>query len=746
MQSRTAFLYVLSLVIVLTGCGGGGGGSSSDPAADFTVAITPLAVTLTTGGSPRAINITASSVNGFTGNVNVTVGTLPAGITVTPMTLSVAPGSLQQLTVSAGPTAAAGNANISLQATSGSLTHSISAAVAVNAAPLSTTASLSTTSFDYGNNLVNNAVTKSVATVTNTGSVALTLNPALTGDASYALVSTGSCGAQLAPAASCAVMVSYTPTVASAPATQNAVLNLGFGDVPAGIPQTVALSGTSAALPAGQVTATNNPQVALYTMTLPFPGSMTVNFGKDTTYGLKTWAQSTPESGGQVSIFVAGMQATTTYHMQAAVQLANGISANDVDHSFTTQAVPANMKGNFTATTAPGMTPQSGVELLNPLDGNVSGVLVTDLAANILWAYASPGGSSGYTQGVKLLPNGDFLMAIGANSSNGLTQNLPAYTIAEIREVNLGGNTVREISIADLNAALTTATCAECNVNLYTFHHDVEPLPNGHWLVLANTAMNLSSTTKPALTNMAPAYVLGDVIVDLDENLNPVWVWNEFNHMDPNRHPYMFPDWTHTNAVTYSPDDGNILVSIRHQNWVVKVDYEDGKGSGAILWRLGEGGDFTLKGGTDPTDWQYAQHMPNFFSSNTTGVFSLGMMDNGDDRIFPAGVTCGAAGAPPCLYTTIPIYQIDENAKTATLIFHQILPANLYSNFGGNTGPLANGNVEYDLCGVGSLGAGSYVYEVTQQSTPQTVWTLQSTGSNLYRAFRMPSLYPGVQW
>ena len=59
--------------------------------------------------------------------------------------------------------------------------------------------------------------------------------------------------------------------------------------------------------------------------------------------------------------------------------------------------------------------------------------------------------------------------------------------------------------------------------------------------------------------------------------------------------------------------------------------------------------------------------------------------------------------------------------------------------------PLANGNVEYDLCGV-SYGSGSYVYEVTQQSTPQTVWTMQITGANAYRGFRMPSLYPGVQW
>jgi arylsulfate sulfotransferase len=742
MQPRIALLGAISLLTVLTGCGGGG-------SRDFNLAIVPSSVTVTPGGAAQNITVTASAVNGFTGNVSVAVGTLPSGVTATPMTLSVEPGGLQQISVTAGPAAAAGSASISLQGTSGSLSHSITAAVTVNAAPpLSTTASLSATSFNFGNNLVNNTLTQSVVTVTNTGAAALALSPTISGDAGYTIVSSGSCGAKLAPAASCPMMVSYTPSTASAPSTQNAVLNLGFGDVPAGTSQTVALSGTSAALPVGQVTATNNPQVALYTMTLPFAGTMTVSFGKDTTYGTKTWAQSTTQNGGQVSIFVAGMQGSSTYHMGAAVQFTNGISATDVDHTFTTQAVPANMRPNLTVTTAAGMTPQPGIELLDVLGGSPSGAVVTDLAGNILWTYPVPGVATNSMQGVKLLPNGDFLMAIGPNSTDPLSS-IPAGTISEIREVNLGGDTVREITLNDLNALLPNAAgCAECNVTLDTFHHDVEPLPNGHWLVVANTTMQLSSTTKPALTNAPPTKVLGDVIVDLDENMQPVWAWNEFNHLDPNRHPFQFPDWTHTNAVVYSPDDGNILVSMRQQNWVVKVDYQDGKGTGAVLWRLGQGGNFTLKNGVDPTDWQYAQHYPSFFSANTTGVFSLGVMDNGDDRIFAAGVTCGTTGAPPCLYSTIPVFQIDENAMTATLTFHQIVPAAQYNWFGGSVDLLANANIEYDLCGQnnGVIGAGSYIYEVTPQSTPQTVWRMQITGTNAYRGFRMPSLYPGVQW
>ena len=110
----------------------------------------------------------------------------------------------------------------------------------------------------------------------------------------------------------------------------------------------------------------------------------------------------------------------------------------------------------------------------------------------------------------------------------------------------------------------------------------------------------------------------------------------------------MFPDWTHANAVLYSKDDGNILISMRHENWVIKVDYEDGKGTGAVIWRLGQGGNFTLKNGADPTDWEYAQHYPSFFSANTTGVFSLGVMDNGDDRIF----------ADPALLAALPAIRL----------------------------------------------------------------------------------------
>jgi arylsulfate sulfotransferase len=731
----------LLIALALVGCGG-----SSTPG--FYLQVGPSTVTIAAGGDPQVISIAVVPFNGFTGTVSLSPGSLPSGVTVSPASLNLDAGSVAQFTLSADRSSAPGTLAINWSATSGTLSHVATSSLTIGvAAPLSTSAAISNSSFSFGNNLVGNPVVQSVVTVTNTGANPLLLNPSLSGDSSFSIGSADSCPTSLESGAVCVVNVAYNPTVASLPAAQTAMLNLGFSNVSATTPQTVALSGISAALPAGQVTATGNPQVALYTISLPFPGSVTVNFGPTTTYERSTWSQST-STAGPVSIFVAGMLAQTTYHMAATVQFSNGITATDADHTFTTGAVPSSVVQSITATTATGMTPSPGLEMVDTLNA----LLVTDLNGKTLWTYVNPG-TKGYNMidGVKQLPNGNILMAIGPSSERFLTLPTDDGTINEIREVNLAGGTVREITIDDLNIELASASCAECHVTVGAFHHEVTPLPNGHWLVLVNTVMDLSSTSQPALTNMPAQAVLGDVIVDLDRDLKPVWAWNEFNHLDPDRHPYAFPDWTHTNAILYSPDDGNILVSIRHQNWVIKVNYADGTGNGNILWRLGRGGDFTLKGGVDPTDWQYAQHSPGFFSSNTTGVFSLGIFDNGDDREYPGSVYCGIAGWPLCNLSTVPVFQIDESAMTATLTTHvllsDLLPSSPYSVWGGNTDQLANGDLEFDATGTVT---GSHVFEMTMGSNPQVVWTMDSNSANMlnefYRAFRIPSLYPGVQW
>ena len=200
-----------------------------------------------------------------------------------------------------------------------------------------------------------------------------------------------------------------------------------------------------------------------------------------------------------------------------------------------------------------------------------------------------------------------------------------------------------------------------------------------------------------------------------------------FDHLDVNRHPFMFPDWTHTNSVVYSPDDKDLIISMRHQFWVIKIDYNNGQGTGDIVWKLGFQGDFTLQNGTDPIDWFYAQHDANVASSNSSGVFQLTMFDNGNNRILDTtGNVCGTT--TPCA-SRVPILQLDESAKTATIEWVNNLSP-VFSFFGGNSELLTNGNVEFDECASSSDTAD--VFEVTKTTPPETIWHMHISGSNAY--------------
>ncbi len=480
----------------------------------------------------------------------------------------------------------------------------------------------------------------------------------------------------------------------------------------------------------------------MYTIAPPVAAGVTVQFGTDTTYGLSTWSQNSAGNGTPLTMFVAGMKANTLYHMRATLQMPDGSTVNDSDKTFTTGALPANQLPTIKVTTPNGLTPQPGVQMLDLLDvGAGPPVVTTDLQGNVLWYYFPGGSAADIVQPVKPLSNGHFLVSVGPNSAAPITPTpLPDGTINEVREIDLAGTVIRSISLAQLNTKLAAANM---NYVADVIHHDVAVLPNGHWILLVNNTRVFSNLPGRA---GEPITVLGDALVDLDANLNPVWLWDTFDHLDITREPYMFPDWTHANAILYSASDGDLLLSVRHQSWVIKIDYNNGTGTGNIVWRLGYQGDFTLAGGTDPTDWFSAEHGPSFTTSNTSGQFGLALFDNGDVRQYPDNKTCADSGTA-CPYSAANVFTIDETAKTATLTFlHNV---GTYSNYGGNAEVLANGNVEYDLCANPSVVGNTLsttTVEVTPDSPAAVVWQMDIAVRNAYRSFRMPSLYPGVHW
>ncbi len=586
--------------------------------------------------------------------------------------------------------------------------------------------------FNYGDVAVGTQVRRIVVTIKNSSTSDVKLAPTLTGGTDFAFGSTVSCGATLPAASSCSMVATFAP---SSEGSQTAVLDLGMSTNDQRIP----LTGNGVQLQPGEsiVTPTDNPLVARYTYSPNVSGLESVQFGPDTNYGRLTSAQAV-QAGSAVSILVAGMQANSTYHMQAVVTDSNGnVVDNDVDQTFTTS--------NFALDQLPAVsvtangTPQPGIEMMNPASAPNNNTYLQayaiDLQGNLIWGYSYPDRvPDTIIQPIKQMPNGDYLMVISLNS-NQVTGPATPGELNVLREVDLAGVPVRQISLDQMNSALMTGGY---DFTIDDLHHDVVITPNGHWLVLGS--VNKTYSGLPGTTGSAN--VVGDVVVDFDTNSNPVWAWNELDHLDVSRAPVGYPDWTHSNALLYVPGDGNILVSSRHQSWIMKVDYRNGAGTGNVLWRLGYQGDFKLVGGTEPQDWFYGQHQPSFIGPNTTGVFTLTMMDNGFTRQV-GGSICSGKPSDAC-YTTVPVLSVDENAKTATITWRDTQPNSNFSVWGGGTTALANGNIEFDLCA--EPNTTSQVNEVTLTSTPQTIWSASTTGQNLYRANRLPSLYPGVQW
>ena len=493
---------------------------------------------------------------------------------------------------------------------------------------------------------------------------------------------------------------------------------------------------------------TGHPLVAVYTTYLPAPGKVSVEFGTSTTYGFNTWQQPSPgATGGQVTLEVGGMRGNTTYHLRGQIVLNNGATFNDADFTCTTGTPPATSPIQITT---PSGTPQAGIEIWNTLfPHQYAEAMATDLQGNVIWTYTYQGTQSDLLQGIQLLPNGHFLTLISYLSSNESAGAQPGV-INEIREIDLLGATIHSLNMTQLNQKLAASSLRDGSGAVYqlgSFHHNVLALPNGHWILLATYTKTMQVDVKGQFVTVP---VIGDALVDVDQNFNPVWVWNTFDHLDVNRHPMNCGttscNWTHSNDMLYSSDDHNLLLSMRHQNWIIKIEYLDGQGSGKILWHLGYQGDFKLVGATDPTDWFYAQHGMNFFTPNTTGVFRIGMMDNGNDRTFPppvGQVLCSpAAPSSTSCYSTMPLLELNESTMTATMITHYVPPDTYFSFFGGNAELMGNNDIEVNFC---APQGGAIVQELNPQAS-SVVWQGTTAGAYQFHVDRMPSLYPGVQW
>ena len=262
------------------------------------------------------------------------------------------------------------------------------------------------------------------------------------------------------------------------------------------------------------------------------------------------------------------------------------------------------------------------------------------------------------------------------------------------------------------------------------FHHEARRLADGTILVLGAVEQVLSDVQGPG-----PVDILGDMIIVLDPNLQLVWAWDAFDHLDvarmatlndmclPGDCPSLFlsttaNDWLHGNCVQQTPD-GDLLYSSRSQDWVIKIDYQNGAGTGGVVWKLGQGGDFTIDS-SDPNPWFSHQHDPQVLPDGKT----IMLFDNGNGRNV----------ADPNANSRGQMIRLDEQSRTATLVLNADLGQ--YSFALGAAQKLPNGDFHFDI---GYLPDGTS-YSVEVDPSGNTVYALH-VAAPMYRSFRMRDLY-----
>jgi len=459
------------------------------------------------------------------------------------------------------------------------------------------------------------------------------------------------------------------------------------------------------------VSHTANPLVALYSAPACAKGTMVVQF-RPATGG--AWQSTAPQPcGGETSINiqVAGMRASTAYVLRHVV---SG-STPSAPLSFTTGKPPTGLKiTTFTEKQAPTdqadpATPVIFHALIPNLPPTVANPIGTDLSGHLVWYYDSL--HSGLTNiwPVRSLPGGAALI-LGTDRYHPKGDDV-------LREIDLAGDTVRETNVDIVNAQLTRRG----QEIIYMFHHDALRLPNGDTAVLGATQKKYNNQD-----------VMSDMLVVLDPNLQVVWTWDMFTHFTP---PATFPassgicsvlcalpdpkshDWTHGNAIGWSPVDGDLTLSFRNISSVLKINYQNGRGDGNVVWNLGKGGDFTITS-SDPYPWFSKQHNANLVSPTILTVF-----DDGNVRCNEGKVKgCQSRGQ---------VYKLDQQHHTAALLLNVTLGQ--FWQALGSAELLPNGNYTF----AGGFSPPSREAEFTLKGTK--VFELDTPVSE-YRAYRLKGM------
>jgi len=476
---------------------------------------------------------------------------------------------------------------------------------------------------------------------------------------------------------------------------------------------------------------TNHPLVALFSAGPCTVGhSIRVRFRQSGSQATST-TNAVPCSSSSANFLVAGMLPVTQYQMHWE-EFSNNYLNSGPDLSFTTGHLPVTFPHEFFTVDVPASQHDAAFPIV--LFQLIPGVgrpftywpTATDLSGNVLWYYPAQ------TLITRSEAGGNFFIM----SQMGLA------------EYDLAGNETLDTNVEILNEQLA----AKGYPIMSSFNdHETRRLPNGNLLLIG--ARDMASTIYQGGTPANPVDILGDMVLILDHNLQLVWAWDSFAHQDLSREATLHEicvhdsagcpafsdkfsqanDWLHSNSVQLTAD-GNILLSERNQDWVLKIAYNNGKGDGHVIWRMGPYGDFTIANPPhqscgDPNVYPWFTHQHDASFQVQTGVSEImTVFDDGNLR----HKQCGGGNSRGMVLSVA--------EQTHTVFIQEAADLGAYSPALGSAQLLISPpNPVYASFGNGLIG--SYSGQITEVDLSGNIVYQLHVNDGSYRSYRLQDLY-----
>jgi hypothetical protein len=461
------------------------------------------------------------------------------------------------------------------------------------------------------------------------------------------------------------------------------------------------------------VAGTSHPLVVLFSSPGCDAGRARVRY--ESTLGAVQFSPFRPcVTGKSLNFYLSALAPSTSYSASLIVERGREVATSE-PVPFSTGAASYSIP---LPTIVQGDTPTGPERILlqAPL---FSPPFATDVNGKLLWI-----GPADVAYITRPEPGGTFFAVVDPHQG-------PAF--AALRKFDLVGMTVLETNAARVSEQLV----AMGKRPITGFHHEIRSISGNRIVALASTEQILTDVQGPGAVD-----VLADMIVVFDSDLQVVWTWDAFDHLDVTRKallnetcltspgcaPYYLAadanDWTHANALAETPD-GAFLLSIRHQDWLVKINYQLGAGNGDILWRLGKDGDFTIDS-DDGYPWFSHQHDAAFEPGSDSRIL---LFDNGNTH----------AAAIPGATSRGQLLELDEANRTARLVLNADM--GVLSGALGSAQKLSDGGFHFEAGLVfdpaNPAVPASYAVEVSDTGDPVSTLKMEAA---VYRSFRLTDL------